>query len=320
MLEIGQGNPDPSVPKHLVLSEADVDMIMEYYGILLADPKVDVTNPEKLPDPREASIDELMNCLQGVSVVERVGYRREVAGNAQKDFIKINKGETGQFDTEKKIEAVQASKTVSFKHMKYEVSEASGFVWITLEKHIKEDFTFWLRTFDGSAKAGSDYVAKHELLTMRFDENERRIKIEVLDDPDWEPDEEFFIRLLDEETQERLEGLDTECTVTIIDEDKPGSIGFQETEISVRRKDQLHVVKVQRTNGSDGEISCMIRTLADKESVPGKEAAKEGTDFIPIKDYQIVFGPGIVEQQITIEMPDCEGKAHESVDEDGLEI
>ena len=38
MLEIGQGNPEPSVPKHLVLSEADVDMIMEYYGILLADP------------------------------------------------------------------------------------------------------------------------------------------------------------------------------------------------------------------------------------------------------------------------------------------
>ena len=64
-----------------------------------------------------------------------------------------------------------------------------------------------------------------------------RIKIEINDDPDWEPDEDFYIRLLDEVTQKRLEGDDTECKVTIIDEDKPGSIGFPETQLEVRRKD-----------------------------------------------------------------------------------
>jgi len=86
-----------------------------------------------------------------------------------------------------------------------------------------------LRTADGTAKAGEDYVEKNELYTMKANENERNIKIEIIDDPEWEPDEDFKIQLLDEVSQERLDGVDTECKVTIIDEDKPGSLGFPET-------------------------------------------------------------------------------------------
>lgn len=70
----------------------------------------------------------------------------------------------------------------------------------------------------------------------------------------------------------------------IIDEDKPGAIGFPETMVDVHRKDMVAFVKVQRVGGSDGEISCLIRTLADKDAVPGKEAAIENKDFTPIKD------------------------------------
>ena len=70
----------------------------------------------------------------------------------------------------------------------------------------------------------------------------------------------------------------------IIDEDNPGAIGFPETMVDVHRKDMVAFVKVQRVGGSDGEISCLIRTLADKDAVPGKEAAIENKDFTPIKD------------------------------------
>ena len=46
-----------------------------------------------------------------------------------------------------------------------------------------------------------------------------------MDDDGWEPDEDFFVLLLDENDQE-LKGDDTKCRVTIIDDDKPGNIQF----------------------------------------------------------------------------------------------
>jgi len=54
-------------------------------------------------------------------------------------------------------------------------------------------------------------------------------------------------------------------------------------------------VKVERTNGSDGNISCLVSTEANKDSVPGKEAAIEHKDFIPIKEQRITFRTGEVE-------------------------
>lgn len=49
--------------------------------------------------------------------------------------------------------------------------------------------------------------------------------------------------------------------------------------------------------------------------MPGKKAAVENVDFIPLKMKKITFGPGEVEMRIEIEMPDCEGDG-EHVDPD----
>ena len=66
---------------------------------------------------------------------------------------------------------------------------------------------------------------------------EREIKIGIIDDPEWEPDEDFTVQLQDPDTRKVLPGDDTISTVLILDEDKPGNIGFKETQIDVRRKD-----------------------------------------------------------------------------------
>ena len=211
--------------------------------------------------------------------------------------MRLEPGEKGQFAATK-LESRDDSKTVCFKHLRYEVSESSGYVTITVEKKIPEDFTFWLRTVDGTAKAGEDYEQKDECMTMGVKEKEREIKIMIHDDPDWEPDEEFTVELLDELNQKRLPGRDTQCTVLIQDEDKPGSIGFPETFISVRRKDQTAYITVHRTNGSDGEIQCTMNTICDVELLPGKKAATEYKDFVPIKNMPIVFKSGVVEETI----------------------
>ena len=52
------------------------------------------------------------------------------------------------------------------------------------------------------------------------------MEIEILDDDGWEPDEDFYVEIYDTETLDKLPGDDTMCTVTIIDDDKPGILGF----------------------------------------------------------------------------------------------
>ena len=64
---------------------------------------------------------------------------------------------------------------------------------ITIEKKVHEDLTFWVRTIDNTAKAGFDYHEKNECFTMKANEKERQFKIGIVNDADWEPDEDFKV-------------------------------------------------------------------------------------------------------------------------------
>ena len=170
-----------------------------------------------------------------------------------------------------------------------------------------------MRTVDGTAKAGEDYEEKNELFTMHKEEKEREIKIGIMDDPDWEPDEEFKVQLLDELSMKLIDGDDTECTVLIQDEDKPGSIAFAETQVDFRRKDHIGYIMIERKDGSDGEISCIVNTISNVDKVPGKKPAVENKDFTPIKMKKIIFKSGEVQHKLEIEMPDCVGEEDDNV-------
>lgn len=172
-----------------------------------------------------------------------------------------------------------------------------------------------MRTVDGTAKAGEDYHEKNELFTMKSGEKERQVKIGIVNDADWEPDEEFKVQLIDEITQKRIQGDDTECTVTILDEDKPGAIGFEERFLTVRRKDEVAYVTIHRVDGSDGTISCTVDTFNDIEKLAGKRAAVEGKDFMPLKSKEIVFKPNEISYKLEIEMPNCE---EDKIEDDGV--
>lgn len=212
MLEIGQGHV-PDLPRNVVMSEGDLINIINYYTMLL----------EK--DPKDAEVDELLDCLSPESLVERLAYRKEVGSTNKREFIRLAKGAKGQaaFD---KLNMKNESQTVAFKHLKYEVSESNGDVTITIEKKIRKQFSFWVQTYDGTALDGKDYTAMGQLVSMAAEEKEREIKIGIIDDPEWEPDEDFTIQLQDQDTKKMLQGQDTLCTVLILDEDKPGNIGF----------------------------------------------------------------------------------------------
>lgn len=258
IIQVAQGKT-PDQDAYVPMSAMDMDNINNYYKLLLEN------------DPREATIEELLECTQIENAVERIQFRKEVASGGRRNFVRLGKDEKGQVQEAKKI-VQNPSETVCFKHLNYKVSESNGYCSVIIEKKCSRPFTFWARTVDGLAKAGEDYEGFDEKITMKADEKEREIRIGIVDDPDWEPDEEFKVQLLDADTEEQLEGDDTECVVLILDEDQPGVIGFQETVLEVSRKDKIAYVVIQRVGGSDGFTCCTANTTNNLEELPGKKA------------------------------------------------
>lgn len=97
-------------------------------------------------------------------------------------------------------------------------------------------------------------------MTIAAGQSEYVIEVEIIDDDQWEPDEDFLVEIYDAETKERLTGADTQCRVTIIDDDEPGMLAFQDRQTKVRAKDKKAFVRVLRQHGSDGIIKCKFET------------------------------------------------------------
>lgn len=115
--------------------------------------------------------------------------------------------------------------------------------------------------------------------------------MKIHDNPNFQPDMEFFLELYDPATKKRLYGDDTLCKVTILDEDFPGKLGFEVTDISASRFHDKVEVKVVRTEGTDGSISCWIRTKAFMDDEDSPLNAIKFEDYLP-KNEQIEFHTG----------------------------
>ena len=56
-------------------------------------------------------------------------------------------------------------------------------------------YYFRVESVDGSAKAGDDYVKVDEILVFEPEETEKLVLVKIVDDTQWEPNEEFFLKL-----------------------------------------------------------------------------------------------------------------------------
>jgi len=90
------------------------------------------------------------------------------------------------------------------------------------------------------------------------------ITIKINDDDNWEPDEDFWVQLYEPsdpnqvpiENAVKLEGGDTKTIVTIIDDDKPGSIAFEEAKpIKAVASTGKAEIRIVRKNGADGVVT-----------------------------------------------------------------
>ena len=129
-----------------------------------------------------------------------------------------------------------------------------------MKKVANAEHTFGIRTVNITAKSPQDYTHYEEIVTMRKRDNEKTVSIAIIDNTDWQPDLEFAVEIFDPATGLRHFGDDTRCKITILDEDFPGKLGFASTEIQASKFQERIDVKIVRSEGSSGKISCMIRT------------------------------------------------------------
>jgi len=197
------------------------------------------------------------------------------------------------------VEDHTADVYISFVCEKYAVLESAGEATV---KVIREgDPTLpcrvWYDTSDGTAKDGKDYQGQHGWLELKASQSSATITIKVIDDAAYEEDEEFYITLSkpqvvqgDSEIQQVLRaslGEKSKVKVTIIDDDDPGIIGFENDVLSVPSKHQDFEapILVQRRNGSCGEVTVKYKVEGDT-ALPGRDfEAKEGV--LKFEDKQV---------------------------------
>lgn len=112
---------------------------------------------------------------------------------------------------------------------------------------------------------------------------------------------EFFVELYDPSGtvgMPKFYGDDTQTKVTILDEDFPGTICFEDTQLTVSKSEAKLEIKILRLDGSDGQISCMIRTQPCQDTTDlDVKCAQEYIDYEPMSE-KVVFKQGENEKTI----------------------
>ena len=120
---------------------------------------------------------------------------------------------------------------VEFSTTALAVMEDVGTCIVTIERRgkIDNEVTIKVVTIDGSADEGDDYIGIHEIFKFEPLQTEIEVQIEIVDDDDWEPDEEFFVKIAadpDSDNKNVKIGKKNIMTVMILNDDEPGTFGF----------------------------------------------------------------------------------------------
>ncbi|XP_071449593.1 sodium/calcium exchanger 1-like isoform X2 [Hetaerina americana] len=153
-----------------------------------------------------------------------------------------------------------------------------------------------VETIDGTAQENEDYIPINEIIIFEPNETEKQVKVEIVNDNQWEPDEEFFLKLgiVDddisvadgEEKEEKVQlGRISIMEITILNDDEPGVISFPKRGLLVKETVGTAQITVLRKDGADGEVSVSWRTL-DKSAVSGKDY-KGGSGVLVFKHTEV---------------------------------
>jgi solute carrier family 8 (sodium/calcium exchanger) len=95
------------------------------------------------------------------------------------------------------LKDAQKNPSFGFSCLHYSVSEAAGALKIKILNKTEKAGTVQVRTKDGEAIAEDDYMPIDEKVTFKSGEASKEVSVKILDDDQWEPDEDFYVELVD---------------------------------------------------------------------------------------------------------------------------
>mmetsp|Transcript_41150 Transcript_41150/g.55906 ORF Transcript_41150/g.55906 Transcript_41150/m.55906 type:complete len:246 (+) Transcript_41150:1174-1911(+) len=179
----------------------------------------------------------------------------------------------------------------------YSVSEAAKYISIKILNKTQKPGKIGVRTVNGDAIAGEDYEAIDQIVEFNNNEPSKEVAVNIFDDDDWEPDEDFYLELYDPDTKQKLEGGDAKTTVRIIDDDNPGTLSFEAGDLyqHTATEDKC-IIKVIRSNGCSGKIQCQYKTTEINRS---NDTATPGKHYEHVEGI-LVFDHNVSEKEIEI--------------------
>ena len=223
-------------------------------------------------------------------------YRREFLTkftSSKNQFISINRLYCQKFADNDEITSQRPNPRIGFKSLQYTVVENCGSFTVTILKKTRDEMIVGVRTVEGTAKEVEDYIAVNEIIKVSY--LEYKLEVKIVDDDEYEPDEEFYIELYDPVTKKRLIGEDTLTKVVIVDDAKQPVIGFKSVVVKVHPRERYVTLKILRLGDCSTKASVFYKTEDIKENM---NSAVEGEDYEPIKKAELEFDHGEVEKQI----------------------
>jgi len=156
--------------------------------------------------------------------------------------------------------ADQRESTLSFAQSQYECMENDGHIDVIVNRTGATKSTCWVEyeTEDVTATGGEDYEMPDSGARIMFEpgETSKNIRIVIIDDDEPETDETFLVKLMKCGPEGACKlGHQQATTVTIVDDDKPGTFGFSSAAMEIDQEHGELEVVVQRKNGSAGKAT-----------------------------------------------------------------
>lgn len=177
--------------------------------------------------------------------------KEDPGGKAVRKSILMKKSLTSEILLKKAV--------VDFQAATLAVSESIGEFQVVILRSGKEDVGFQVKvdTADGSAKKGTEYEELSELVQFDPYVKEQSVTVKVIDNVQWNPDSNFYLRLsIPNEFEDTLTlGKTSAIEIIIEDDDKPGKLSFEKRGYIFKDSLESVYVDVVRDDGTDGVIS-----------------------------------------------------------------
>ncbi|CAG9565672.1 unnamed protein product [Danaus chrysippus] len=202
-------------------------------------------------------------------------FSRKISERAQSDLSEV-KAELQRRESTSAGPEIKGP-NVRFDPDHYTVMENCGSfeVRVVRKGDLNGEVTVQFCTEDGTAEAGSDYIATQGSLVFGPGEAEKTFSVQVIDDDVFEEDEHFTVRL--SSAKGACLASPSTATVVILDDDHSGVFSFPQRDFELTESVGTYELKVVRTAGARGKVRIPYWTEDG--------TAKSGAQFEAVQDH-----------------------------------